>query len=107
VLANISASIYLRNNFLIFFISDTTAARNYENQILIQCKNRGKIAMLQSHRVRAPTANIWGLVELFKNKLINESEINDLMSKVSEAAGSMDNAIRDVTDIVQQAQRRA
>ncbi len=55
-----------------------------------------EIAWTQSHVVRAPLSRLMGLVDLVKNNVLKEDELNQILKYIVHSAEEMDEIIRDI-----------
>jgi len=76
------------------FLRDITESQEHLHQIEDQNKRLREIAWIQSHLVRAPLANILGLVELCS---LDDSPNAEIIPKLKKAADDLDRVIRDIT----------
>jgi PAS domain S-box-containing protein len=76
---------------------DVTAEREQINRIQQQNEALKKIAWIQSHDVRAPLANIMGIVELMERFTNVDSEQLALLEQLRLAAYQFDHIIHDIT----------
>lgn len=83
------------------FIHDITKRKERENIVLNQLKQLREIAWIQSHKVRAPVANILGLAEMLKNA--NEQErqeqIDEMLQMILFSAEQLDEIIAEVVKL--------
>jgi len=78
-------------------VVDITDIRNYAETLLVQNKELKKIAYLQSHIVRAPLANIQGIVNLLdENRFTDEDR--EYIGLLKTAAAQLDGIIREIVD---------
>jgi PAS domain S-box-containing protein len=76
------------------FLRDITVSQVYLHKIENQNERLREIAWIQSHRVRAPVANILGLAQLFNP---NDSPNAEIIPMLKKAAEDLDNVIMDIT----------
>jgi len=76
------------------FLRDITESQEYLHQIEKQNERLREIAWIQSHRVRAPVANILGLTQLCDP---NDSPNAGLIPMLKKAAEDLDRVIMEVT----------
>lgn len=76
---------------------DVTDERVHLQKIEAQNTALRKIAWIQSHEVRAPLANIVGLVELLQNFEQDPKETESLLRLLHEAAGQLDIIIHEIS----------
>jgi len=75
---------------------DLTEALNKIRRIELQEKALKEIAWTQSHIVRAPLANLMGLVGLIKNNVNTGISDEVLLGYISDSAEKLDGVIRDI-----------
>jgi PAS domain S-box-containing protein len=75
---------------------DLTESLNKIRRIVLQEKALKEIAWTQSHIVRAPLANLMGLVGLIKNNVTTGISDELLLGYISDSAEKLDGVIRDV-----------
>ncbi|WDF56727.1 hybrid sensor histidine kinase/response regulator [Mucilaginibacter sp. KACC 22063] len=72
-------------------------AMQQANKALTEKNNQlYEIAMINSHIIRKPVANILGAMSLIDKSLINDSEIVELLEKIELSTLEMDKVIRDI-----------
>lgn len=76
--------------------TDITERKRTEEKIESQNKRLYEIAFLQSHQVRAPVANILGLISLFNFKDLNDPLNAELLLKVETATKDFDKLIKEI-----------
>ncbi|MFA6277851.1 MAG: PAS domain S-box protein [Pedobacter sp.] len=76
------------------FLRDITESQEHLHRIEDQNKRLREIAWIQSHRVRAPVANILGLVQLCDP---NDSPNAELIPMIKAAAEGLDQVIKEIT----------
>lgn len=83
------------------FIHDITLRKERENLVLNQLNQLREIAWIQSHKVRAPVANILGLTSLLKGYDENESKehLNELLQMIHQSAEQLDEVIEEVVKL--------
>lgn len=83
------------------FIHDITKRKERENIVLNQLKQLREIAWIQSHKVRAPVANILGLAEMLKNsnEKEREAELNEMLQMILFSAEQLDDIIAEVVKL--------
>jgi PAS domain S-box-containing protein len=80
------------------FARDITNQHLYTQMIEKQNEQLKEIAWIQSHELRAPVANILGLVPLFNRIDIADPVNLELLSFIEEAARRMDEIVRRITE---------
>jgi signal transduction histidine kinase len=78
------------------FAHDITKRRQHEKHIERQNKQLMEIAWIQSHELRAPLANILGLVQLLRIDGENKSYYEMYLQKLQEASNELDRIIHEV-----------
>ncbi len=78
------------------FLRDITEPQEYLRRIEKQNTRLRDIAWIQSHRVRAPLANILGLAQLFK---LDDSPNAVIIPMLKKAAEELDKVILDITTL--------
>jgi PAS domain S-box-containing protein len=72
-----------------------------EKQILLNLERQNKqlkdIAWTQSHLVRAPLARLMGLVNMFKNGLVEKEEEHTFLDYLEHSANELDHIIKEIT----------
>lgn len=87
---------YQTDKGLGFYACNINEQKDQERQLQAQNKQLIEIAWTQSHELRAPLANIMGLLHLLKIDQVN-AEIQQLyLEKLEEAAKDLDKVIHDV-----------
>jgi PAS domain S-box-containing protein len=76
------------------FLRDITEPQQYLQRIEKQNERLREIAWIQSHRVRAPVANILGLTHLIN---LEDSTDAEIISRLKKAAEELDKVILDIT----------
>jgi len=79
------------------FLRDITEQQQHVRRIENQNKTLLEIAWMQSHRVRAPLANILGLVQLFDTIDPESHEILSILARIGNAARELDGVLREMT----------
>lgn len=78
-------------------IKDTSSEYEYFKKITEKDLVLREIAWIQSHHVRAPLANILGLVRILKtDKSICAEERNELLEALGISAGKLDNVLKEI-----------
>lgn len=80
---------------VMFCIADITSLKNYARTLEVQNEELKKIAYLQSHLVRAPLANIEGLVNLL-GEVNSPEETAQYIQLIKQATSRLDTIIREV-----------
>lgn len=79
------------------YIEDITL----QKQILLNLERQNKqlkdIAWTQSHLVRAPLARLMGLVNMFKNGLVEKEEEQSFLDYLEDSANELDHIIKEIT----------
>ena len=78
------------------FLWDITESQEYLHQIEDQNKRVREIAWIQSHRVRAPVANILGLAQLGD---LNDSPNAEIIPMLKQAAEDLDQVFMEITSL--------
>lgn len=83
------------------FVHDITKRKERENVVLNQLKQLREIAWIQSHKVRAPVANILGLAEMLKNSngQERENELDETLQMILLSAEQLDEIIAEVVKL--------
>lgn len=72
-----------------------------QKQILLNLERQNKqlrdIAWAQSHLVRAPLARLMGLVNMFKNGMVEKEEEHAFLEYLEQSANELDNVIKEIT----------
>ncbi|MCR8561584.1 PAS domain S-box protein [Mucilaginibacter sp. BJC16-A38] len=76
------------------FLRDITESQEHLHKIEKQNERLREIAWIQSHRVRAPLANILGLTQLID---LTDSTDAEIIPKIKKAAEELDKVILDIT----------
>lgn len=80
------------------FMRDITEQQQHLEKIEKQNDSLREIAWTQSHRVRAPLANVLGLIPLFDTADPASPENLVVLEKIKAAAGQLDQVIREIVD---------
>jgi light-regulated signal transduction histidine kinase (bacteriophytochrome) len=80
------------------FLRDITRQREHVEQIEKQNEKLREIAWIQSHKVRAPVANILGLAQLCQ---LDGSANSEIIPMFLQAAEQLDEMIREITLLTQ------
>ena len=69
-----------------------------ESQIAVEQQNDKlrEIAWTQSHVVRAPLARLMGIIDLFNENMVDETEKNELLDHVYQSATELDGIIQEI-----------
>jgi CheY-like chemotaxis protein len=78
--------------------SDAKEKRIDHEQLKLQNANLSEIAFLQSHQVRAPIAQILGLIGLFNFKNVGDQVNVDVLNNLKIVADSFDKIIHEIVD---------
>lgn len=78
------------------FLRDITESQEHLHKIEDQNKRLREIAWIQSHRVRAPLANILGLSQLCT---LDDSPNADVIPRLKKAAEELERVIVDITGL--------
>jgi len=70
--------------------------KEYSFNIEKQNKKLREIAWTQSHIVRAPVARLMGIIELFKEDMLNTSEKEKMLDHILDSAIELDDIIKDI-----------
>ena len=83
------------------FVHDITKRIERENVVINQLKQLREIAWIQSHKVRAPVANILGLAEMLKNADEKEraEQIDEMLNLILLSAEQLDQIIQEVVKL--------
>lgn len=79
---------------------DVTERIKAEETLKIQNQKLLNIAWHQSHSVRAPLANIMGLVHLMQYENTSQAEMEEYLNMLNEAASQLDRAIHTLTNLI-------
>jgi len=93
-------------NATIFKVEDR---KKYENELLLkrtkaeeekQLKSKAlqEVAFDQSHLVRAPLANILGLIPVLQQMIHKDNEVNQVLTMLQQSASKLDNQIRSIVN---------
>jgi len=93
-------------NAIIFKVEDR---KKYENELLLkrtkaeeekQFKSKAlqEVAFDQSHLVRAPLANILGLIPILEQMINKDNEVNQIITMLQESASELDKQIRSIVN---------
>ncbi|SKB41398.1 PAS domain S-box protein [Daejeonella lutea] len=80
------------------FARDITKQHLYTQMIEKQNEQLRKIAWIQSHELRAPVANILGLLPLFDRTNLTNPDDLEFFSLMEKAATKMDEIVKKITD---------
>lgn len=72
--------------------------KEYSFNIEEQNKKLREIAWTQSHIVRAPVARLMGIIELFKEDMLETSEKEEMLDHILESAMELDDIIKDIVE---------
>lgn len=83
------------------FVHNITKRKEQENIVLNQLKQLREIAWIQSHKVRAPVANILGLAEMLKSADEKEraEQIDEMLNLILFSAEQLDQIIQEVVKL--------
>jgi PAS domain S-box-containing protein len=84
--------------FLVAICVDLSERNSYIKSITEQNTALREIAWIQSHLVRAPLANILGLILLLKDEIGEDTKIQNLMLLLEKSSKELDSVIRKVAD---------
>lgn len=87
------------------FMHDITRRKQRENLVLQQLKHLREIAWIQSHKVRAPVANILGLSTMLKDGLNEQHRDEELVNYIYQSAVQLDEVIASIVDIAHTIER--
>ncbi len=76
--------------------NDITVKESYVSAIEQQNKTLREIAWIQSHVVRAPLARIMGLIDLFQNNMVEDSERESVLEEIQISASEMDGIVKEI-----------
>ena len=94
----VSVNAYPTDEGLTVYFVDVTEQRRHVNMIQTQNKRLREIAWIQSHEVRAPVANIQGLLLLFNFDDFSDPMNRELMDHLKEATQKLDEITRRITN---------
>ncbi len=72
--------------------------KKYSFNIEEQNKKLREIAWTQSHIVRAPVARLMGIIELFKENMLDTSEKEKMLDHIQESAMELDDIIKEIVE---------
>lgn len=87
---------------MIGVLRDVTERLNYLSAIKEQNKKLLEIAWMQSHLVRAPLAQIMGIIELMTSQPENEAEQKQLLAHLLSSANDLDYTIKNISKKTEQ-----
>ena len=89
-------SVYHSENTYSLYIRNITEMK--ESQIAVEQQNDKlrEIAWTQSHVVRAPLARLMGIIDLFNENMVDETEKNELLDHVYQSATELDGIIQEI-----------
>jgi len=96
-LQQLNKSLNELNSDLELKIADRTRELNDKN-IELENKNikLANYAFINAHKLRAPVATILGLVMLFDNKKVDNSERDEIVSMIKNCASELNNIVREI-----------
>ena len=94
----VSVNAYPTDEGLTVYFVDVTEQRHHVDMIQTQNKRLREIAWIQSHEVRAPVANIQGLLLLFNFDDFSDPINVELMENIREATQKLDEITRRITN---------
>jgi PAS domain S-box-containing protein len=89
--------IYQGRKARIVLANDITEKLKYVHSIEAKNKQLSEIAWIQSHLVRAPLARIMGIVNLLKNSVYSNDEIQELIPHIISSANELDGLIMEIS----------
>ena len=85
-------------------ITKEKKARDEREKLISDITQRNKdleqFAYIVSHNLRAPTANIMGIADVFKHSVLSEGDKMELMAGLSTSVKKLDNIIIDLNNIL-------
>ena len=94
----VSVNAYPTEDGITVYFVDVTEQRKHIDMIQTQNKRLREIAWIQSHEVRAPVANIQGLLLLFNFEDFSDPINRELMDNIIEATNRLDEITRRITN---------
>jgi signal transduction histidine kinase len=96
-LQDLNKSLFELNNDLEARIEERTKELNEKNSEL-ENKNAqlANYAFLNAHKLRAPVATLLGLVKLFENKQVENAERDEIVKKIRDCAGDLDETVKEI-----------
>jgi tetratricopeptide (TPR) repeat protein len=96
-LQNLNKSLFELNEDLEARIGERTKELNGKNAEL-ENKNAqlANYAFINAHKLRAPVATLLGLVMLFDNKKIENTERDEIVKKIRDCAGDLDETVKEI-----------
>jgi signal transduction histidine kinase len=96
-LQKLNKSLFELNNELETRIADRTKELNDKN-VELENKNTqlANYAFLNAHKLRAPVATLLGLVMLFDNQKIGDSERAEIVNKIRSCATDLNEVVREI-----------
>ncbi len=101
-LRGLNKSLFELNNDLEARIDDRTRELNDKN-IELENKNTqlANYAFLNAHKFRAPVATLLGLVMLFDNSNVENSERDEIVKKIRECASDLNDIVREIRNTIE------
>jgi len=101
-LRDLNKSLFELNNDLEARIDDRTRELNDKN-IELENKNTqlANYAFLNAHKLRAPVATLLGLVMLFDNTNVENSERDEIVNKIRECASDLNDIVREIRNTIE------
>jgi tetratricopeptide (TPR) repeat protein len=101
-LQKLNKSLFELNNDLETRIDDRTRELNDKNSEL-ENKNAqlANYAFLNAHKLRAPVATLLGLVMLFENKKVENTERDDIVYKIRDCAADLNDIVREIRNTLE------
>lgn len=96
-LQDLNKSLFELNNDLEARIEERTKELNNKN-VELENKNAqlANYAFLNAHKLRAPVATLLGLVMLFENKKVENNERDEIVKKIRDCAGDLDETVKEI-----------
>lgn len=92
----LEVSAYPSENTISLYIRDITEKRQIQSAIERQNEKLREIAWTQSHVVRAPLSRLMGIIELFHENLLEESEKKRMLDHICSSANELDTIIKEI-----------
>lgn len=106
ILGEISSVIYKNNDGLErthMIVKDITEKKKAEEKLKQNFQQLEEILFSLSHKVRQPVANILGISNLLDEELINEKDLNKIISFMKVSALNLDKFVHELTQLVSDA----
>jgi PAS domain S-box-containing protein len=89
-------SAYPSESKISLYIKDITEKRQIQSAVEKQNEKLREIAWTQSHLVRAPLARLMGIIDLFHEDLVDDSEKKQMLDHIYSSATELDTIIKEI-----------